>query len=91
MTAKIADTINEISGGRFVLGIGAGNTPDSDYEAGAKGLDIPNPASGTSEEIASFILSIGELGFEEVRCDVYPKTTDALKAMQPVVDIVHGA
>ena len=33
MTAKIADTIDEISGGRFVLGIGAGNTADADYEA----------------------------------------------------------
>jgi len=33
MMAKIADTIDEISGGRFVLGIGAGNTEDSDYEA----------------------------------------------------------
>jgi len=33
MTAKIGDTIDEISGGRYVLGIGAGNTPDSDYEA----------------------------------------------------------
>ncbi len=33
MMAKIADTIDEISGGRFASGIGAGNTPDSDYEA----------------------------------------------------------
>ncbi len=33
LTAKMAETIDEISGGRYVLGIGAGNTPDSDYEA----------------------------------------------------------
>lgn len=33
MLVKIADTIDEISGGRFIFGIGAGNTPDSDYEA----------------------------------------------------------
>ena len=33
MMAKIADTIDEISGGRFVLGIGAGNTRDSEYAA----------------------------------------------------------
>ncbi|MCP3973964.1 MAG: LLM class flavin-dependent oxidoreductase [bacterium] len=32
-TASIATTLDEISGGRYVLGIGAGNTPDSDYEA----------------------------------------------------------
>jgi alkanesulfonate monooxygenase SsuD/methylene tetrahydromethanopterin reductase-like flavin-dependent oxidoreductase (luciferase family) len=216
MTAKIADTIDEISGGRFVLGIGAGNTPDSDYEAfgfptdlrysrfaeaieiihgllkngvidfegefysakraelvlrgpreggppiniaaggpkmlklvakygdmwnwwawgetlpeinerlqpmtetleracdsegrdpttidrtfdlysvvpegfSADGLDMESPVSGTSEEICSFILSLGELGFDEVRCDVYPKTADALEAMQPAVDMVHRA
>jgi alkanesulfonate monooxygenase SsuD/methylene tetrahydromethanopterin reductase-like flavin-dependent oxidoreductase (luciferase family) len=33
LTAKIAETIDEISGGRFIFGIGAGNAPDNDYEA----------------------------------------------------------
>ena len=33
MTASIATTLDEISQGRYILGIGAGNTPDSDYEA----------------------------------------------------------
>lgn len=32
LMAKIAATLDEISGGRYVLGIGAGNTPE-DYEA----------------------------------------------------------
>lgn len=215
MTAKIADTIDEISGGRFVLGIGAGNTADSDYEAfgfptdkrysrfaeaikiihsllktgqvdfegefytarraelvlrgprqegppiniaagGPKmlqlvakyadawnwwgwdetlehinerlepiialltqacevdgrdlsslgrtfdlytvvpegfntdGLDMKRPVTGTSEEIASYLLSLGDLGFEEVRCDVYPKTATAVEAMHTVVEIVHA-
>ena len=220
MVAKIADTIDEISGGRFVLGIGAGNTADSDYEAfgfptdsrysrfaeaiqiihgllkngeidfegefytakqaelvlrgprregppiniaaggpkmlrlvaqyadawnwwgwdetlqeiderlrpiigqlgqaceevsrdpatlghtfdlytvvpegfspenmKAEGLDMSQPVTGTTEEIAAHILSIGELGFEEVRCDVFPKTAAAIEAMQPVVEIVHA-
>jgi len=215
MTAKIADTIDDISGGRYVLGIGAGNTPDSDYEAfgfptdkrysrfaeaiqiihgllkngaidfegeyytakhaelvlrgprpegppiniGAggpkmlqlvaryadawnwwgwgetleqveerlkpimdqleeafaeeqrdpstvgrtfdmytvvpggfepEGLNMENPVLGTSEQIAEHILSIGEMGFDEVRCDVFPKTIEALEAMQPVVEIVHA-
>lgn len=219
MTAKIADTIDEISGGRFVLGIGAGNTPDSDYEAfgfptdrrysrfaeaiqiihgllkngvvdfegefytakqcelvlrgpspigppinigaggpkmlqlvakyadawnwwgwgetleefddrirpityaleqaceaegrdssslertldlytvvpegfdrdagGDGGLDMEDPVTGTSQEIAERILAIGQLGFEEVRCDVYPKTSSAIAAMEPVVAAVH--
>ena len=215
MMAKIADTIDDISGGRYVLGIGAGNTPDSDYEAfgfptdkrysrfaeaiqiihgllkngaidfegeyytakhaelvlrgprpegppiniGAggpkmlqlvaryadawnwwgwgetleqveerlkpimdqleeafaeeqrdpstvgrtfdmytvvpggfepEGLNMENPVLGTSEQIAEHILSIGEMGFDEVRCDVFPKTIEALEAMQPVVEIVHA-
>ena len=33
LMAKIAETLDEISGGRYVLGIGAGNTPDADYAA----------------------------------------------------------
>lgn len=33
LLARIADTIDEISGGRFIFGLGAGNTEDSDYEA----------------------------------------------------------
>lgn len=31
--AQVAATLDEISGGRFFLGIGAGNTPDADYES----------------------------------------------------------
>lgn len=220
MTAKIADTIDEISGGRFVLGIGAGNTEDSDYEAfgfptdkrysrfaeaiqiihgllkngsidfegefysarqaelvlrgprphgppisiaagGPKmlqlaarygdgwnwwgwdetleqvndrltpiieilerscenedrdpatlrrtfdlytvvpesfssrsqipaGLDMKQPVLGSSAQLAEYILALGELGFDEVRCDVFPKTAAAVEAMQPVVEIVHA-
>lgn len=220
LTAKIADTIDEISGGRFVLGIGAGNTPDTDYRAfgfptdqrysrfaeaiqiihgllrdgaidfegefytarhaelvlrgpraegppitiaaggpkmlrlaaryadawnwwgwdetleqlderlgpiverleqacdaesrdraglersfdlytvvpegfsptggAAEDLDMAQPVAGTSEQIAEHILSIGGLGFDEVRCDVFPRTAAAVAAMQPVVEIVHA-
>jgi alkanesulfonate monooxygenase SsuD/methylene tetrahydromethanopterin reductase-like flavin-dependent oxidoreductase (luciferase family) len=220
MMAKIADTIDEISGGRFVLGIGAGNTEDSDYEAfgfptgnrysrfaeaiqiihgllkngavdfegefytakqaelvlrgprqegppisiaaggprmlrlvaqyadawnwwgwdetlpeieerltpiigqleqacmaenrdpvtlrrtfdlysvipegfstldwKAEGLDMNQPVTGTSQEVAAHILAMSELGFEEVRCDVFPRTAAAIEAMQPVVEIVHA-
>lgn len=215
MTAKIADTIDEISGGRYVLGIGAGNTADSDYEAfgfptdkrysrfaeaikiihgllktgqvdfegefytarhaelvlrgprpegppiniaaggqkmlalvakyadawnwwswgetldqltermtpivalldqacdaekrdptslrrtldlytvvpegfSADGLQLEHPVAGSSEEIASHILSLGNLGFEEVRCDVFPRTPETIEAMRPVVELVHA-
>lgn len=215
MVAKIADTIDEISGGRFVLGIGAGNTADSDYEAfgfptdsrysrfaeaiqiihgllkhgeidfngefytvkqaelvlrgprregppiniagagpkmlqlvakygdswnwwgwdetleqmnerlipiiglleqacesanrdpstlgrtfdlytvvpegfSTEGCGMEQPVVGTSEEISAHILAVGALGFEEVRCDVFPKTAAAVEAMQSVVEIVHA-
>ncbi len=33
MVANIARTIDEISGGRFIFGLGCGNTADDDYEA----------------------------------------------------------
>jgi len=33
LVAKIADTLDEISGGRYILGLGRGNVPDSDYAA----------------------------------------------------------
>jgi alkanesulfonate monooxygenase SsuD/methylene tetrahydromethanopterin reductase-like flavin-dependent oxidoreductase (luciferase family) len=214
MTAKIAETIDEIAGGRYVLGIGAGNTPDSDYEAfgfpkdrrysrfaeaiqvihallktgscdfegdfytvkGAElvlrgpsvqgppiniaaggprmirlaaeygdawnwwgwgetvdqirervgplvaqldaaaegvgrdpsaiertldvysvvpegynsdGLNMEHPVSGTSQGIAEQLLQLGELGFAEVRCDVWPSTTAAIASMEEVVQLVH--
>jgi alkanesulfonate monooxygenase SsuD/methylene tetrahydromethanopterin reductase-like flavin-dependent oxidoreductase (luciferase family) len=216
LTAKIADTIDEISGGRYVLGIGAGNTPDSDYLAfgfptdkrysrfaesiqiihtllktgevdfngeyytvdhaelvirgprpegppisiaagGPKMLDLvarygdawnwwgwdethdettarmtpmittleqacesvgrdpsalprtydlytvvppgfladgsgmDQPLAGSNEEIADRILALGDLGITEVRCDIHPKSVEAIAAMQPVIDLVHGA
>jgi len=58
--------------------------------AKTEGLDMEQPVTGTSEEIAEFILSVGALGFGEVRCDVFPKTAAAIEAMQPVVEMVHA-
>lgn len=53
-------------------------------------LPMEKPVTGSSGEIAEFILSLGELGFDEVRCDVWPKSPEAIAAMQPVVDEVHA-
>jgi alkanesulfonate monooxygenase SsuD/methylene tetrahydromethanopterin reductase-like flavin-dependent oxidoreductase (luciferase family) len=214
MTAKIADTIDDISSGRYVLGIGAGNTPDSDYEAfgfptdrrysrfaeaiqiihsllktgaadfngeyytarkaemvirgprpegppiniaagspkmlglvalygdawnwwgwdethaemlprmkpiiemlerdceesgrdpstlprtydlytvtapgfSAEGSGMEKPIAGSAEEIAERIIGLGGLGIAEVRCDVFPKSVEAIRAMQPVIELVH--
>lgn len=219
LTAKMAETIDEISGGRYILGIGAGNTPDSDYEAFgfptdrrysrfaeaiqiihgllkngstdfegeyysarqpalvlrgprpqgppisiaagapkmlqlvarygdgwnwwgwdetteqikerltpiietleracateqrdagsldrsfdlytvvpeafrdsigvADGPKLENPITGTSEQIADYIRTLGGFGFHEVRCDLWPKTTAAIESMAPVVEMVH--
>ncbi len=57
---------------------------------GLEGESERNLVAGSDEEIAEHILALGELGFEEVRCDVLPRTTDAIEAMQPVVDLVHA-
>ncbi len=53
-------------------------------------FDMDQPVTGTSEQIADYILSLGQIGFQEVRCDVYPQTTAAVEALQPVVQIVHA-
>lgn len=48
------------------------------------------PVSGSAEEIAEFILRLGDLGFGEVRCDLTNKTPAAVEAMAPVVEFVHA-
>lgn len=52
---------------------------------------LSNPVTGADEEVATYILSLGELGFEEVRCGVWPKTIRAVEAMKPIVELVHSA
>ena len=51
---------------------------------------IGKPISGTSDEIAETLLDIAALGFQEIRCDVYPKTERGIEAMAPIVDRVHA-
>jgi alkanesulfonate monooxygenase SsuD/methylene tetrahydromethanopterin reductase-like flavin-dependent oxidoreductase (luciferase family) len=50
---------------------------------------LSNPVTGSDEAIAEYILSLGRLGCEEVRCDVWPKTVDGIEAMAPIVELVH--
>jgi alkanesulfonate monooxygenase SsuD/methylene tetrahydromethanopterin reductase-like flavin-dependent oxidoreductase (luciferase family) len=56
----------------------------------SQGSGFDHPVSGTAEEIAGFILELGDLGFEEVRCDLAAKDTTAAEAMAPVVELVHA-
>ena len=48
------------------------------------------PITGSSTHIADYILGLGDLGFSEVRCDVYPQTTEAVEALAPVVNRVQS-
>jgi hypothetical protein len=50
---------------------------------------MSQPVSGSPDQIAEYLVALGEHGFEEVRCDLWPKTTDAIQAMEPVVKTVH--
>lgn len=53
------------------------------------GLAMRQTIAGSAEGITAQIGALGSLGFNEVRCDVYPKTPDAIEAMAPVVELVH--
>lgn len=63
------------------------------YSVVPEGLEaehgLQNPVTGSNDEIAEFILALGGLGFEEVRCDLWPKTPEGIEAMQPIVELVR--
>lgn len=63
MTAKIAETLDEISGGRFIFGIGAGNVPDSDYEAFGFPTDHRYSRFAEAIEIIHGLLKRGEVDY----------------------------
>ncbi len=52
---------------------------------------MDRPVAGSAEQIAEFIAGLGAMGFEEVRCDLAPKTVKAVEAMRPIVELVHEA
>ncbi len=47
--------------------------------------------TGSAAEIAERLLAFRVLGFDEVRCDVQPWTTEGIQAMEDVVKLVHAA
>ena len=62
MTAKIAETLDEISGGRFFLGIGLGNTPD--YEQFGVKADHRYSRFAETIQIVHSLLKTGKVDFE---------------------------
>ncbi|GMQ93274.1 MAG: hypothetical protein BMS9Abin12_0751 [Acidimicrobiia bacterium] len=64
LTAKSAETLHEIAQGRYVLGIGAGNTPDSDYEAFGYPTDKRYSRFAEAIEIIHSLLKKGTVDFD---------------------------
>lgn len=62
--AKIAGTLDEVSGGRYVLGVGAGNTPDADYRAFGIAADHRYSRFVESLEIIHAMLRHGRAEFD---------------------------
>lgn len=58
--------------------------------AALKGSEHPlvHPVTGSPAQIAEHLLAYGEMGFEEVRCDVYPKSTAGIEAMAPIIELI---
>jgi len=64
LVAKIAETLDEISAGRYILGIGAGNTPDSEYAAFGIQADKRYSRFAEAIEIIHSLLKNGKVDFE---------------------------
>jgi alkanesulfonate monooxygenase SsuD/methylene tetrahydromethanopterin reductase-like flavin-dependent oxidoreductase (luciferase family) len=64
MTASMAETLANISGGRYVLGIGAGNSPQSDYEGFGFPTDKRYSRFAEAIEIIHTLLRTGSIDYE---------------------------
>ena len=64
MTASMATTLDEISGGRYVLGIGAGNSPTSDYEGFGFPTDRRYSRFAESIEVIHTLLRTGAVDYD---------------------------
>lgn len=93
LVAMIATTLDEISGGRYVCGLGAGNTTDAEYEA--FGFDS-SPRFGRAAEAVEIIHSMLRAGHSNVEGD-YHRSVGAEIVMRgprpagpPIVIAAHG-
>lgn len=64
LSASIATTLDEVGGGRYVLGIGAGNTADSDYEAFGFPTDHRYSRFAEAIQIIHSLLRTGSADFD---------------------------
>lgn len=64
MTASMATTLDEISDGRYVLGIGAGNSPTSDYEGFGFPTDRRYSRFAESIEVIHTLLRTGAVDYD---------------------------
>jgi len=64
LVAKTAVTLDEISGGRYIFGIGAGNTSDSDYRAFGAPTDMRYSRFAEAIAIIHALLKTGFVDFE---------------------------
>ena len=63
LTASMATTLDEVSGGRYVLGIGAGNSADSDYEGFGFPTDRRYSRFAEAIEIMTTLLRSGSVNY----------------------------
>lgn len=59
MIASMANTLDEMSGGRYVLGLGAGNTSDEDYAAAGVASDLRYSRFAECVEVVDLLLKRG--------------------------------
>ena len=64
MTASMATTLDEVSDGRYVLGIGAGNSPTSDYEGFGFPTDRRYSRFAESIEVIHTLLRTGAVDYD---------------------------
>lgn len=57
----------------------------------AEGSGLAHPVQGSPEDVARFIEGLGRVGFSEVRCDLHPKSVEAVETMASVVELGHAA
>lgn len=64
LVAKAAETLDELSGGRYTLGLGAGNSTDADYAAVGVPADKRYSRFAEAIEIIHALLKKGSVDFE---------------------------